>query len=58
MNEYVCFWENQSIEVHAVTLAEARAKAVVRFKVRVRKAHEIHVMLAVKDGKPVIHTAS
>jgi hypothetical protein len=53
---YICFWKGQRCEVYAATSYAAQCKAETHFT-RCRKRHEITVVLAEKDGKPVTHTA-
>lgn len=63
MNGYIGFYEGKRYEVHAETLLEARNKVAALAK----KDHPRHgdrrlvygssVMLAEKDGQPVIHRA-
>lgn len=53
---YVAFYQQQRIDVWAPTLLEARNKAVAHFKAR--KPHMISVVLAEKDGRPVLHVAN
>lgn len=54
MNGYVCFWKGKRVEVYADTTLQARDKACAMLKVR--KAYEVTVVLAEKDGAPVVHT--
>ena len=56
MNGYVCFYDGKRIEVEADTLYEAKQKAVQKLRVRPNKAHMVSVVLAEKDGNPVVHT--
>ena len=55
MNGYVCFYKGRKCEVHAETTFEAQKKAAVIFKAK--KAYEITVVLAEKNGEQVTHTA-
>lgn len=55
MNGYVCFYKGKKCEVHAETTFEAQKKAAVIFKAK--KAYEITVVLAEKNGEQVTHTA-
>ncbi len=61
MNGYVCFWKGKRVEVHAETTYQAQTKARDMFQAQAGrkkvKAHEVNVVLAEKDGKPVTHTA-
>lgn len=54
MNGYVCFYQRKRIEVMAATSYEAQQKAATLFKAR--KAYQVAVMLAEKDGEPVVHS--
>ena len=56
MNGYIAFVEGKRHEVLAETLAQASEKARALYKGR-KKYPRINVMLAEKDGEPVIHTA-
>ncbi len=51
---YVAFWRGKRTEVYANTSLEARDLAAKKFGAK--KAYEVNVVLAEKDGKPVIHT--
>ena len=55
MNGYVAFYRGKRIEVHAMTSLRAQTKAAVQLKAK--KAYEVTVVLAEKDGVPVVHTA-
>ena len=55
MYGYVCFYKGKRIEVYAETSYAAQQKAAAQFKAR--KPYEVNVMLAEKDGKPVVHVA-
>lgn len=54
MNGYVAFYKGKRAEVYAATSYEAQQKAAAIFKAR--KAYEITVVLAEKDGKQVTST--
>lgn len=56
MNGYVCFYRGKRIEVYANTSFEAQEKAAKIFKAK--KTYEITVVLAEKNGNPVIHSTS
>ena len=56
MNGYKAFYRGKSIEVQAETSYKAQQKAAEIFKAR--KSYDVTVMLAEKDGAPVIHTAT
>lgn len=55
MNTYIAFYRGRRVEVQADTTYEGQRKAAKLF--RARKAYEVTVMLAEKDGQPVIHRA-
>lgn len=55
MNGYVCFYNSKRIELHAKDLWDAKQKAVEQFKAPRSKQHLVSVVLAEKDGKPVVH---
>jgi len=55
MNGYIAFYKNKRTEVYGNTPFEAHQKAVAFFKAK--KANEVNVMIAEKDGKPVVHVA-
>lgn len=50
---YIAFYKGKQIEVEANTSLEAQRKAAEMFKAK--KPHEVTVMLAEKDGHPVVH---
>ena len=61
MNGYVCFWEDQKVELRANSSLQARGMAAAVLTGRTwhrgpRKAHEITVVLAEKAGTPVTHS--
>lgn len=56
MNGYVAHYNGRRVEVHADTLLEAKDKACAALKVRPSQRHMVAVMLAEKDGAPVVHT--
>ena len=53
MNGYVAIYRKKRTEVMAETSYEAQQKAAKFFKAR--KAHEVIVVLAEKNGKQVTH---
>jgi hypothetical protein len=53
MNVYICFYKHYRVEVYADTSYEAQCKAQKILKVR--KGFDISVILAEKEGTPVIH---
>jgi hypothetical protein len=55
MNGYVAFYKNQRKEVYAETAYAAQQEAARQF--RARKAYEVHVVLAEKNGEQVVHVA-
>jgi hypothetical protein len=62
MNGYIAHYGNQTAEVYADTSLAARDKAIALFQKsnprRRIKPFEVSVLLAQKDGEPVIHTAT
>jgi len=56
MNGYVAFYRAKRIEVYAETSLAAQQKAAELFKAK--KAYEVTVVLAEKDGAAVVHTAN
>jgi hypothetical protein len=50
---YVCFWKGKRHEVYAETTLEAQELAAKFFKAK--KQYQVTVVLAEKDGQPVIH---
>jgi hypothetical protein len=56
MNGYVCFYKGKRIEVQANTSFEAQTKAAALFKAK--RAYDVSVVLAEKDGEPVVHRTS
>ena len=55
MNGYVCFYKGKRIEVYADSTYAAQQKAALLFKAK--KSYEVNVILAEKDGEPVVHVA-
>jgi hypothetical protein len=55
MNGYIAFYKGKRTEVYAATSYEAQKQAAEFFKAR--RSYEVRVMLAEKDGEPVVHTA-
>jgi hypothetical protein len=55
MNGYIAFFRGKRIEVYAETSVAARDKAATMFKAK--KAYDVTVVLAEKDGATVTHTA-
>lgn len=56
MNGYIALWRGKRTEVYASTSYEAQTKAAQVFKAR--HQHEVTVVLAEKDGKPVTHSTA
>lgn len=56
MHGYVAMYNRKKIEVRAADLYSAKQKAVAELGVRKKQEHMVSVMLAEKDGKPVVHT--
>lgn len=55
MNGYICFYKGKRIEVRANTSYAAQTEAAKIFKAK--KAYEIQVVLAEKNGEIVTHVA-
>lgn len=55
MNTYEAFYKNKRTTVQAQTSYQAQQLAAKEFKAK--KEWEVTVVLAEKDGQPVIHTA-
>ena len=53
MNGYIAFYRGKSLNVEAETSYAAQKKAAALFKAR--KSYEVTVVLAEKDGQPVVH---
>lgn len=53
---YSAFYNGKQAEVWASSSLRARDLAAAHFKASKRSAHMVHVVLAEKRGKPVIHT--
>jgi len=56
MNGYICFYKNKQFEIYANTSLDARNKCAQEN--RIKKAYEITVVLAEKDGKQIEHIAT
>jgi len=57
MFQYVCFYRGKQVTVSALRSYDAQLAAAKIFKAR--KAYEVAVVLAGKDGKPIpVDTAS
>ena len=53
MNGYICFYRSKKLEVQAETSLKAQEIAAKQFKAK--KAWEVTVVLAEKDGAQVTH---
>ena len=53
MFTYIAFYKGKQITVNALRSFDAQEQAARIFKAK--KSYEITVMLAAKDGEPVIH---
>lgn len=53
MNGYVCFYNGKRVEVYADSSYAAQQKAATMLKAK--RAYEVTVMLAEKDGEAVVH---
>ena len=54
MNGYIAMYRGKKVEVYAESSYSAQQKAAAIFKAR--KAWEVSVYLAEKDGAPVVHS--
>lgn len=55
---YVAFYNGKRHELYAPSLYAAKLAAVAHFKPPKSKAHMVSVVLAEKDGQPVVHVAT
>lgn len=55
---YITFYEEKQWECHAKSSYDAYEKAVAHFKPTKSKRWMISVMLAEKDGQPVVHSTA
>jgi hypothetical protein len=53
MNTYIAYYKGKQIAVSAATSYEAQQKAALVFKAR--KSYDVTVVLAAKEGAPVVH---
>jgi hypothetical protein len=53
MFTYIAFYKGKQITVNALRSYDAQLIAAKQFKAK--KSYEVTVMLAAKDGEPVIH---
>ncbi len=58
MNGYVAFYNRQTKEIYAASLYAAKLEAIRLFKVRKSQEHMVSVVLAEKEGQPVVHSTS
>lgn len=54
MNGYMCFYKEKVIAVYAETSYVAQQKAATLLKAK--RAYEVTVVLAEKDGEAVVHS--
>jgi len=54
MNGYVGFYKGKRYEIYAESILSARDK--IAGLAKAKKAYDVVVMLAEKDGKPVVHS--
>ena len=54
MNGYVCFYNGKRIEVYAADLYAAKKDAVQQLKVPMSKWNLVSIVLAEKNGAPVV----
>lgn len=55
MNGYIAIYEKRRAEIYAPTLYDAKQRAVTLLNVPHKKRHLIAILLAEKNGQPVIH---
>lgn len=55
---YIAMFNGKRIELYAPSLYAAKLEAIKQFKAPKKKENLISVMLAEKDGQPVIHDPS
>lgn len=55
MNGYIAGFNGKTLELYSETLYGAKVQALEIFKPSKRRAGEVWVMLAEKDGEPVTH---
>ncbi|MFK4131985.1 hypothetical protein ACI2KR_06775 [Pseudomonas luteola] len=58
MYGYIAFFNGKRAELYADSLFDAKLKAIAHFKPAKSKQHLVSVMLAEKDGEPVIHSTA
>jgi hypothetical protein len=56
MNGYIAIYQGKRTEIYAESLYAAKVEAIRALKVPKSKTGLLSVMLAEKDGAPVIHT--
>jgi hypothetical protein len=55
MNTYVCYYKGKTMEVQSDTTYHAQLEGARLFKAK--KSYMVDVMLAKKNGEPVVHIA-
>lgn len=55
---FVAFYNGKEAEVYANTSLQARDLAVTFFKPPKSKKHMVHVMVAERNGAPVVHSTA
>ena len=58
MNKYIAFYNGKKEIILADTSYSAQCNAARVFNVSDKKSHLISVMLAEKDGQPIIHSTA
>lgn len=53
---YVCLYGSKRVEIHASSAYEATLLALAQLKVPPKQQHMLSVILAEKNGKPIVHT--
>lgn len=57
MNEYIGYYNGETVDIRASSLYEAKTEALTHFRAPRSRQHMIHVELAEKDGAQVVKVA-
>jgi hypothetical protein len=55
---YIASYKGKRVEVYAPTILQARNIAASKLGVKPKNAYKIAIMLAEKNGQPVVHSTS
>lgn len=55
---YIAFYKNKRIEISGEDLTIYAAQVEAAKQLNAKKSYNVNIMLAAKDNKPVIHTAT